>query len=368
MEVAVTTDVGIGQRLNDDGWCAEQLHRNVTLLAVADGFGRPRGSPASQVVLDAIKEMVRRELRRATFPPRSLTGSDIRELLVSAFAHANERLLHLGGGSDDYVASGSTCTLVLVVSNQAFIAHVGDSRAYLMRRGEVVQLTTDESILTGVPQSVRGKGAPARHVTVRPLLTRALGIEPASAVPPKVTHYTLQPHDALMLCTDGTYRGLALGDIQTTLLAKEAPEWCTDRLVALARASGGTDNATIVLARDATVHGAQAEHRQKPRRTPRSFVALAGAVAIIWATALALAWSEDDSHLYLGADDRGTVSLYAGSLSIFGIPLRRVKHHYVVSVKSLGDTAREALNAGIPVSSVDAATELVAKWQTRPRR
>ncbi|MBC5826125.1 MAG: hypothetical protein GIW99_00295, partial [Candidatus Eremiobacteraeota bacterium] len=110
MEVSITTDVGTGQRLNDDGWCAEQLHKNVTLLAVADGFGRPAGTAASVVVLDAMREIVRRELRRATFPRRSLTGNDVRELLRAAFAHANERLLRLGGGSDDFVAAGSTCT------------------------------------------------------------------------------------------------------------------------------------------------------------------------------------------------------------------------------------------------------------------
>ena len=92
MEVAVTTDVGAGQRFNDDAWCHEQLHRNVTLLAVADGFGRPQGVPSAAIVLDAVRDVIRRELRRATFPPRSLTANDMRELLVSAFADGNERL------------------------------------------------------------------------------------------------------------------------------------------------------------------------------------------------------------------------------------------------------------------------------------
>src|SRR5690349_9436707 len=132
MEVAVTTDVGAAQRLNDDAWCHEQLHRNVTLLAVADGFGRPQGVPSAVVIIDAIREVIRRELRRATFPPRSLTAADMRELLVNAFAEGNERLLEIGGGTQDYVGAGSTCTLALIVSNQAFIAHVGDSCAYLL--------------------------------------------------------------------------------------------------------------------------------------------------------------------------------------------------------------------------------------------
>src|SRR5580704_8512910 len=109
MEVAVTTDVGSTQRFNDDAWCAEQLHKNVTLLAVADGFGRPHGVSAASVVIEAVRDHVRREL------------------LVGAFADANDRLLRISGGSDDYVGSGCTCSLVLIVSDEAFVAHIGDS-------------------------------------------------------------------------------------------------------------------------------------------------------------------------------------------------------------------------------------------------
>src|ERR1700687_264066 len=132
MEVGVATDVGAGQRSNEDAWSAEQLHRNVTLLAVADGFGRAHGIPAATLILETVRETVRRELRRATFPARSLSPSDVRQLLVNAFSEANDRLYRLGGGTDDAVTAASTCTAVLVINDQAFIAHIGDSRAYLL--------------------------------------------------------------------------------------------------------------------------------------------------------------------------------------------------------------------------------------------
>src|SRR4029077_7769799 len=124
---------------------------------------------------------------RRVSPPRSLTGADIRDLLITAFASANERLLHLSGGSADYVSAASTCTAVLIVSNQAFIAHIGDSRAYLFRRGELVQLTSDESIF---PEYVRS-GAPQLHGSARKapgpaLLPQALGVEEASALKTKI--------------------------------------------------------------------------------------------------------------------------------------------------------------------------------------
>src|SRR5438309_9570971 len=214
MEVAVTTDVGTGQRSNDDAWCHEQLHRNVTLLAVADGFGRPQGTPSASIVLDAVRDVIRRELRRATFPPRSLTANDMRELLVAAFADGNERLLQLGGSTQDYVGAGSTCTLALIVSNQAFIAHVGDSRAYLLRRGELVQLTSDDSLQPEFVRSGSGRPGALRNALTPALLDRVLGVEPAAAAAPKIAHYTLHGHDAVLLCTDGVSRSLGFADLQ----------------------------------------------------------------------------------------------------------------------------------------------------------
>ncbi len=266
MEVAVTTDVGTAQRHNEDGWCAEQLHRNVTLLAVADGFGRPEGTSAACIILDSVREAVRRELRLAT-PPRSLTGTDVRDLLISAFSEANERLLNLSGGSEDYVSAASTCSAVLIVSNQAFIAHIGDSRVYLFRRGELVQLTSDESIVPDLVASRSGMPRAARHKTFRPLLTRALGLE-ANALAPKVTHYTLHPRDAVLFCTDGAYRTISFSDLQTALNNREqSPERITDRIITLARASGSVDNATVMLARDAIEHGAPVEGKDEPKRS-----------------------------------------------------------------------------------------------------
>jgi PPM family protein phosphatase len=170
MEVAVTSDAGHGSR-NEDAWCAEQLHRNVTLLAVADGFGKIQGACAASATLDTINESVRTQLQ-AAMPPRSLTGSDVRDILISAFAAANDRLLRASGGSDDAVNAASTCTAVLMVSNQAFIAHVGDSRAYLFRRGELVQLTSDESLTAEFVTSSSGISRYGRYRPVRPVLMR----------------------------------------------------------------------------------------------------------------------------------------------------------------------------------------------------
>jgi protein phosphatase len=368
MQVAVTTDVGTGQRQNDDGWCAEQLHKNVTLLAVADGFGRPSGVGASSLVIDAMREIVRRELRRATFPARSLSGNDIRDLLRLSFAHANERLLSLSGGGADHVPAACTCTAILIVSNQAFIGHLGDCRAYLLRREELVQLTSDESLPFDLVRSGRSQRGP-RRAQVRPLLTRALGVELGQAASPKITHYTLHPGDALLLCSDGAYRGVALGDLQATVIAKQRVEWIADRIVALARSAGGSDDASVIFARDATEHGAAAAGGAEQRQAKRSLAALAAGFVLFSAALLStVGFRQAESHLYLGADSAGVVTLYAGSPgSLLGMPLHVARQSYGLSQRWLAPATRRDLGDGISVSSADSAASIVKKWRAHTR-
>jgi PPM family protein phosphatase len=370
MEVAVTTDVGSGQRFNDDAWCHEQLHRNVTLLAVADGFGRLQGVPSATVVLDAVREIVRRELRRATFPSKRLTAADIRELLTSAFAHGNERLLDLGGGNADFVAAGSTCTLVLIVDNQAFIAHVGDSRAYLLRRGELVQLTTDESLLPELVRSGAMTGdVQSKHMPA--LLMRALGVEPAAAVPPKIAHYTLHPHDSLMLCTDGVSRSVGFAETQGAMASRETVQAAAERIVALARNSGSIDNATVLLARNATVHGAPGDVAPRITLLPSRLIAVAIAVVVLLVTAGAIVreFFFDDWNLYLAADPSGHVGMFAGSPdTFFGVPLHVERTSFELAVSKLAPQDRRQMAAGaIPVANADAANALAAQWQARSK-
>ncbi|MBV8171361.1 MAG: serine/threonine-protein phosphatase [Candidatus Eremiobacteraeota bacterium] len=361
MEVGVATDVGAGQRSNEDAWSAEQLHKNVTLLAVADGFGRPGGVPAANLILETVRDAVRRELRRATFPSRTLSPTDVRQLLVSSFAEANDRLFRIGGGNDDCVTAASTCTAVLIINDQAFIAHVGDSRAYLLRRNELVALTNDESI---VPELVRSGGRTLRlgkQRPSRPLLMRALGIEDAVAVAPKVSHYTLHARDAIALLTDGAHRAVPLADLQPALTKGETADASAQRVVALARIGGGADNATVLLARDATVHGSPAEHTRAPKRArPNRVMLLIAFLLFIVTTAGIIAWWLSDTHLYLGTDESGKVALYAGApANFYGIPLHAMRKTYGVAADSLPSDVQRGLEHGLQVSSQAAADDFL---------
>jgi PPM family protein phosphatase len=368
MEVAVTTDARLGGRHNEDAWCAEQLHRNVTLLAIADGFGRIHGASAASIVLDAVNESVRTQLQ-AAMPPRSLSGSDVRDILVSAFAQANDRLLRSSGGGDDHVNAASTCTAVLIVSNQAFIAHLGDSRAYLFRRGELVQLTSDESMVAEYVTSSGGVSRHGRYRPVRPVLMRALGIE-AEPAAPKVTHYTLHAHDSLMLCTDGAFRPLSPPDLQHALASRDhAAEWVTDRILTLARAAGSVDNSTVLLAREATEHGSPTEPKPNARPAPRSLIAVSSAIIAAVLIGMSFLWTAD-TKFYLGVDSAGHVTLYSGlPLTIAGVPLHLTRFTFDVDSQALPAVIQTQLNdGGITVNSASFATSLVSSWQAKGQR
>lgn len=370
MEVAVTTDVGTGQRGNDDAWCHEQLHRNVTLLAVADGFGRPQDVPSATIVLDAIREVIRRELRRATFPPRSLTANDMRELLVTAFAEGNERLMRLGGVTEDLVPACSTCTLALIVSNQAFIAHIGDSRAYLLRRGELVQLTSDESLPHEFVRSGASQPTTVRRPQGPALLPQALGVEQASALKTKIAHYTLHGHDAVMLCTDGASRLLGSAELQHAATLRDSARAAADRVVAAARAAGSIDNATVVLARNATMHGPPVETVTLSSIPPwRALAAFAAAIALFFVTgAVVRSYWFGDGHLYLAPDPSGDVGLFAGApASFMGLPLHVEQKSYALEVSSLSAAEQREIDRGLPVSTSTAANAVVEKWQAQTR-
>jgi serine/threonine protein phosphatase PrpC len=366
MEVAVTTDAGHAGRHNEDAWCAEQLHRNVTLLAVADGFGRIHGAPAASIALDSVNESVRRDLQAAV-PPRSLTGADVRDILVSAFEQANHRLLQSSGGSDDQVNAASTCTAVLIVSNQAFIAHVGDARAYLFRRGELVQLTSDESLVPEFVTSSGGVSRLGRYRPVRPVLMRALGVD-AEPDAPKVSHYTLHQHDSLLLCTDGAHRPLTAADLQHALAGRDhAAEWVTDRILTLSRAAGSVDNSTVLLAREATEHGSDVVAKPPPKPAARSLVAVLSALVAAALLCVSLVWTED-TKFYLSVDPSGRVTLYSGlPLTIAGMPLHSTRMTFDVRSAALPDAVQLQLADGIAVSTPASAASLVNAWQAKER-
>jgi len=232
LSAGAATDVGRVRQMNEDRFLADER-----LFAVADGVGgHQAGEVASQTSVETL-------LRAFT------EGEHTTEGLVAAVEAANSAVWQLAQGSREKRGMGTTLTaLALVQENgeeQLALTNVGDSRAYMLQQGELIQLTEDHSL---VEELVRdGKLTPAEALThpQKSIITRALGMEPTIAVDSwEITPYA---GDRILLCSDGLTNELSDERIASTLRQLADPQEAAHDLVRQARASGGSDNITVVV-------------------------------------------------------------------------------------------------------------------------
>jgi PPM family protein phosphatase len=246
MEVAVGSELGIWQKQNNDAHLSECIAPNVTFFGVADGFGAlGRGSPTAMLALTSVRDYLRRRQRLGAFG-RNASPSNLRAVLLGALDHANGRLYGQSGSHEDFVAGGTSMTTVLVVGHHAFVGHVGDARAYLLRLGRLESLTADDAMFTDVLTSAT-TSLPSR-ARVRSLLWRSLGTQPKLEA--SIAHVELLAGDQLVLCTDGVHRYVSADEIGDALLSGESSSDVVARLLLLTKMRGGLDNGTLLVGRD----------------------------------------------------------------------------------------------------------------------
>ena len=256
MEVAVGSDQGVWQKQQSDAYVSESLAPNVTLLGVADGFGVVgRGASTAHLALSTVRDYLRRRQRRGAFGARVSTPGNLRSLLLAALDHANARLFAQSGSHEDFVGSGASVTTVMVVGHHAFVAHVGDSRAYLLRLGRLETLTTDDEIFSEAGVGNIKTSIPAKPL-MRGLLWRSLGTQAKLEV--SIFHYELLAGDQLVLCTDGIHRCIDADEIGDALDNSDSAADAVGHLLAVAKRRGTIDNATLIVGRELLIpaHGA----------------------------------------------------------------------------------------------------------------
>ena len=180
---------------------------------------------------------------------RALAGYSLRDRVIHAVQAANRAVYD---NAQRYPAeagnAGTTMTLALVRDDRATIANIGDSRTYLLRGGDMIQITTDHSLIAGLVKS--GSVTPEESYThpVRSVIVRALGH--ATAVDVDVFEKRLQPGDGLLLCSDGLWEMLR-GPARIAEIARRAAtpiEACRE-LIDAANAAGGQDNISVIVVR-----------------------------------------------------------------------------------------------------------------------
>ena len=209
------------------------------LLVVADGMGgQAAGEVASLIAVQHIEERFR------SGGLTSVDDKDLEEALRELLGDVNRAVL-TAGQEPDKRGMGTTCTLVIIKGQQLYFSHVGDSRAYLLRDGQLNQITTDhswveEAVATGTMTREEARVHPNRNV-----ITRAIGLDADLKV--DTDELSLQRGDLILLCSDGLNSMIPDEDILKTLQESSTDTVCAN-LIKAANDAGGRDNTSVVIA------------------------------------------------------------------------------------------------------------------------
>jgi protein phosphatase len=239
------TDPGRVRCANEDGF---SVLAHVGLFMVADGMG---GAAAGEVASRMLVENVERAVAdgETTWPaeaPNSGPESSPRRFLAGLH-RANRRIHALSRADARKRGMGSTFAGALMLDRCAMIAHVGDSRVYRLREGELEQLTTDHSLAAEYVKVGLLRADQVATFSRRNVITRAVGVEETVDVDVKIVD--LRPGDVLLLCTDGLHGEVTDEEIAAVLRSLPAPAEAVACLIELANAHGGADNVTAVVLR-----------------------------------------------------------------------------------------------------------------------
>ncbi|HZU39866.1 MAG TPA: Stp1/IreP family PP2C-type Ser/Thr phosphatase [Solirubrobacteraceae bacterium] len=243
-QVTCRTDTGRQRRGNEDSAFA-----HAPLFVVADGMGGAQaGEVASQMAVE-------------TFRQALPDGTSAEERLAQRIREANRRIHDRSRAERERAGMGTTLTAAYLDDGTLAIAHVGDSRAYLMRDGALKRLTRDHSLVGELVQRGKLTEEEAAEHPQRSIITRALGPEPDVEV--DTWSYPVRAGDVILLCSDGLTSMVSEDEVAEILAGGKRLEDAAEGLIGAANAAGGRDNITVVLFRvedDAGLGDATLEH------------------------------------------------------------------------------------------------------------
>jgi PPM family protein phosphatase len=350
-EQASRTDTGRQRNANEDAYFARP-----PLFGVADGMGGAQaGEVASQLAAESFEAVGR--------------GEESPEAYLRAIAKtANARIHHLAQADESRSGMGTTLTAALVEGDEVGLAHVGDSRAYLFRDGELKLLTSDHSLVEELRRQGRLTDEQAEDHPQRSIITRALG--PERDVDIDTMTYRARPGDMYLLCSDGLTTMVREDRIASILADAKTLDEAVSRLVEEANEAGGRDNITVVAFRleeaevpaetdeQATLVGpaaaeagltteaveAAAEERRArepaaaptgaraPRRRVRGLVTAGIVLAISIALAAVAVWGVRQVY-FLGTDSGGRLALYRGLPYVLPFDVKLYSEVYAAPVQ-----------------------------------
>ena len=219
------------------------------LLLVADGCGgHAAGEKASALAVKTVEHFTLEALNWCAQLRPGAPGDALLGEFHKALSQANDRVFHEGERRPELHGMATTLTLAYVLHHDLFVAHVGDSRCYLLRNNMLYPLTRDHTMVAEMVRRGLLKPEEAAHHAYRHVVTNVIGgNDPGVQV--EMHKLSLEPADRLMLCSDGLTEMVSDEEILGVLAASQPdPAAACDRLVRLANEKGGKDNVTVVVA------------------------------------------------------------------------------------------------------------------------
>jgi len=238
MRIIAKTDIGKVRSSNQDSYAAGEFRNGVAWAVVCDGMGGyAGGNIASSTAVKSISERITSAYRE------NMTASSIKNLLVTAIANANYEIYDMAKASEELEGMGTTVVAAIMTDNTIFVAHAGDSRAYLISGDDIHQLTRDHSLVQNMLENGEITEEEAQKHPKKNLITRALGVEEELKV--DFTVEDAQPGDVLLICTDGLTNYVDNPTILQVVRDEHDADYASS-LVDLANGNGGGDNITVV--------------------------------------------------------------------------------------------------------------------------
>ena len=333
------SDVGCVRPHNEDSYLVQS-----PLFCVCDGMGgHAAGEVASSIAVETI----------AKTAPQSVDAARLAAAVEAANAAVIEAALN-GLGKP---GMGCTATCAYIENDTLAIAHVGDSRAYLLHEGTLIRVTRDHSYVEELVDAGEITADEARIHPNRSVITRALGSDPAMYA----DHFTLhiEEGDRLILCSDGLSSMIPDSDIENIATQSSTAQICVDNLVDAALAAGGHDNVTVVVV-DLVDDGVMREAKRLRRRN----VTIAAILALVFVLVAGIwAYTGVTGSYYLGTY-HGNVAVWRGLPGkTLGVELHWLESETSIKLSDLPEDTQNRLKAGIPQTNVDDAQDTISKYR-----
>jgi protein phosphatase len=248
--IGLSSDVGKSRCIDEDSVLSIEINslsesqtRKRILLLIADGMGgHNKGEVASRVA----GQVVATRIIKTLMSPSKIEPNSYHTELTEAIKAANTEILNYATTNADCEGMGTTISIAVIDSNQLHIAHVGDSRIYVINKDEIRQITRDHSYVQELIDQKRITPEEAKNHPQKNVITRVVGYY--SEIKADVSSLLINADDFVLLCCDGLPNHVEDEEIKRILLRNPDPQKACDELIALANSRGGTDNISVIIA------------------------------------------------------------------------------------------------------------------------